>query len=245
MNKIRNAIGAGLSAAQSLASAIGRDAGLTVVQDSDAHPCIDMDKRIIYTPILPEAGLSADDMDIARAYLSHEIAHDRFTADALTARPGIESRSRSDKMFHGILNGVEDARIDTLMQKNFPGSGASIRRTTTADFERVKSNASDIPTDCDPNDIVPAFVRYAGEGITTADEILESFPTVRKLFDPIADELRDLPDAVRRNDVDAIFDIATRIADKIGQGQGQDGQGQDGEQDEQDGQGQGQGQDGE
>jgi len=81
------------------------------------------DGRVIYLPSLPE-DIPEDMADAIRGWADHEVSHVLFSE----SEAGTEfSRKHGSRAF-GILNTLEDARVERLMAERYPGSGININR---------------------------------------------------------------------------------------------------------------------
>lgn len=85
------------------------------VQPNVPTAYFDMENRVL---VLPEWDISDD---LNRMLIGHEVSHARYTpldkwVEAVKAKPENEQA-----IFKGIVNVVEDARIDSMIQRRYPG----------------------------------------------------------------------------------------------------------------------------
>ncbi len=81
------------------------------------------DGRVIYLPSLPE-DLPDEMADAIRGWADHEVSHVLFSESETASE---FSRKHGPRAF-GILNTLEDARVERLMAERYPGSGINIDR---------------------------------------------------------------------------------------------------------------------
>ena len=80
-------------------------------RENASTAAFDVKGRTLIMPVLKDMSESATDL-----FLGHEVGHALYTPS-----DGIEKLRNKDKLFFGVVNIVEDARIEKMIQSKFPG----------------------------------------------------------------------------------------------------------------------------
>lgn len=113
-----------------------------VVDGSPPHISLpdDGSRATMHLPAAPDFDSLDAVASRARAYIAHETAHDTYSrnwpADVLAA-------AKSDEYAGLMLNGTDDARIDTATLIDYPGAGLDIRRAVTDDAREFVEKGGD------------------------------------------------------------------------------------------------------
>ena len=108
--------------------------GLRLVCEGDSCRT---DGKTIYLPSLPE-NMPEELLGAIRGWADHECAHAIFTETEL----GPAFQQEHGPLAFGILNTLEDARVERLMARRYPGSSINLREA----FRFVSERASVRPT---------------------------------------------------------------------------------------------------
>jgi cobalamin biosynthesis protein CobT len=76
-------------------------------------PRVNLEKRTIYLPILPDA-LDERTLALLRGWIDHESAHIRYKTR--------HAKAKHDGLLHLVHNVLEDVRVEKMMSEEFPGS---------------------------------------------------------------------------------------------------------------------------
>jgi hypothetical protein len=111
---------------------------LTVVRANTSTASFDVSTRVLTLPIWKDMSPEIETM-----FVMHEVGHALFTTgdDWIEALNKVEDR-KDQRYLHGYLNVVEDARIEKLVKRRFPGSRKTFysgyRQLLERDFFRLK-----------------------------------------------------------------------------------------------------------
>lgn len=111
---------------------------LTVVRANVLTASFNMSTRVLTLPIWKDMS-----PEIETLFVMHEVGHALFTTgdDLIEALKKVEDH-KDQRYLHGYLNVVEDARIEKLVKRRFPGSRKSFysgyRQLLDRDFFRLK-----------------------------------------------------------------------------------------------------------
>ena len=120
------------SAIEKVSRVLTRRYGMEVVFQGNSCKT---DGKTIYLPSLPD-DLPDDLLEAVRGWADHECAHAIFTETGVRGEFEKEFGTRA----FSVLNTLEDARVERLMARSYPGSGVNIEqafRFTTGLLEKV------------------------------------------------------------------------------------------------------------
>lgn len=224
------------------ARTLARNHEATVVfQGDDAST----DGSTIILPSLPaDATLTERQARVARGYVDHESAHQRYTEMGLLKKIVEEAKATDSMRVPMLTNAVEDIRIEKETCRDYPGSKKNLEATadaTTKHFleEVLPNEDTDVIENRDS--MMPVAITWAGRkqlgyGSPSLDEALAKLPeSVRAEAEMWAKEILESAKSTRDS-----YKIAKAIAlkkkewedqdDEPGEGKGGDGEGEgDGE----------------
>lgn len=234
---------AGMSAATALAKVMSDrlDGDLTI--EVGERPSYNPTTDTLRLPALPGDDVGEHTLALLRAYLGHEAAERGINRHY--HRPEADKLTRGA---HGLLNAMNDARIDKIQGERYPGYRLNVERALRHDLDGARKANEVDPIEVSVNS-VGVMVRHVLYGTTDVDGVKRDFPQ----FADVMDEIRDDLDAVDLSDEDDVWRAALDLYRKLtgrdpfeepeGQGQGQgadEGEGDSGEESgEESGDGQG------
>jgi hypothetical protein len=152
---------------------------ITVRYDKVSTAAFSPVKRELILPIY-KTELSDDELDL---FIGHEVGHALFTP---AVDPSEYSKGRNN--FHGVLNVVEDARIERLIQDKFPG----LRRNFSKGYKDLvdrKFFGNDNPNDLGFVDRMNLYFKLGNKDIIFDDEEMQFVEEIEncKTFEEVLD----------------------------------------------------------
>lgn len=165
----------GLFAASALTKVMSGDM-TTDMTVAIGPPAYDPERNVLYLPAIPADDVPEHVLDRLLAYLGHEAA-ERGRSTWLPNDP----RWRNTPALKGLVNAINDARIDMEQSDAYPGFGMKMR---TVRIMQAKKMVREYRA----GDNKPSFGRIAmlcvflGEGLMTFDQAVKLFPTWKKFL---------------------------------------------------------------
>jgi len=120
-----------------LAKWIGRTTGVTVEFKPDVTPCVDMQTKHIILP----SNVEEKDAFASLSHLMHEAGHVRYTGGI-----PVKEVTQDNQIAHGVLNAIEDVRIDRHNFQLLPNIHEFYKRGVAYDVEhRKKVKMEEVP----------------------------------------------------------------------------------------------------
>jgi hypothetical protein len=127
-------------------------------------PCYSPETDTITLPALPFGELPEDTKETLRAYIGHEAIGERGHS---TWKPS----DYPDAKLRWIINGMNDARIDRIALREWPGSGMAIREQLKKDLAVLKKAAKEGTLHPEDPSVLACVLRYLGENIADRKEL--------------------------------------------------------------------------
>jgi cobalamin biosynthesis protein CobT len=170
------------------------------------------DNGIVTLPAIDRTkNLSIREAKVARGYVDHESAHQRWTD---LEGNWMEKAHEKSKLLAHLLNGCEDIRIEKLQTDMYPGSKANISETVKATLSKGVKYMEDGEIDIeDKRELVPLGITIAGRETMNYDL---DHDDVNKLKDIIGSKLWGLCERAAEesklcNNTEEVYELAQRI----------------------------------
>lgn len=168
-------------------------------------PAYDPHNNVLYLPGIPADDVPEDALTLLRAYLAHEAAERGFSKwnprdprwwhpDPAKDKPGLR----------GLVNCLNDARIDHIQRRRFPGAGFNLDEALRFDIKTLLDKNRKQPLQPSVN-LVGVLCRYLGEGLMTFDQALAEFPQLEPYLRKVETEMRGL-EQMGKMEMDALLD---------------------------------------
>ena len=172
------------TAAEAVASAMA-GGKVKVLFDSTKGPYIDLSRKpyVVHMPPIPEA-LDKDEICMIRGNQDHEIGHARYTDHS-----AIHGLSKAK---FGILNAIEDGRINKLVGEEWVGAKRNLdeSRKLLVARGKVREEAGEVK-DLGARDLFKGLIalEYLAEGFTRDDAVKDLGVGVNKWLDILESEI--------------------------------------------------------
>ncbi len=113
---------------------LSRKYGVSVIFEGS---CCKTDGNTVYLPSLPE-NVPEDLLGAVRGWCDHEVSHILYTQTEL----GPSFQKKHGRQAFGILNSLEDGRIERLLSEKYPGSSINLKEALRFVAEKENENSS-------------------------------------------------------------------------------------------------------
>lgn len=136
----------------------------------------------IILPGIPFGDVAEETKEDLRAYIAHESIGERGHSKWLP-------KDYPDERLKRIINGMNDARIDRIALREWPGAGMSIRSRLKKDWAYFQKVVGSGKMGVKNPGVLSSALRYVGENIATVEEISAVTPELASLFQRLAPAL--------------------------------------------------------